>query len=152
MSDRLRALVRAVPAALAVVAAALAAAAPAAGRATAGPFVLVRLASLGTITWRCEGARYGLGYQLPAGTATTRLVFRVGTAGQAVRTATLQPGGALRLPASRSVVQRIALAQATEPRTLRASIRVTFAREPAFGYCRSYLPPRVRLFLRAVSH
>ena len=158
MSDRLRATVRAVLPALAVAAVSLAAAAPAgatrsdaASRGTAGPFLLVKLASLGTITWRCEGDRYGLGYRLPRASATTRLVFRVGTSRAPVRTAVLQRGG-MRLPARREVSQGISLTQMTEPRTLKALIRVTFAPVQNFAYCASYLPPRVQVSLRAVFH
>ena len=158
MNDRLRATVRAVLPMVAVAVVALLVAAPAdatgtraAGRVTAGPFVLVKLASLGTITWRCEGARYGLGYLLPRASATTRLVFRVGTARTPVRTAVLQHGG-MRLPARREVSQRISLTQMTEPRTLKALIRVTFAPVQNFAYCAAYLPPRVHVSLRPVFH
>jgi hypothetical protein len=158
MSHRLRAMVRALLSTVAVAAIALAATASGgatgtrdAGRVTAGPFLLVKLASLGTITWRCEGDRYGLGYRLPHASATTRLVFRVGTSRAPVQTAVLQRGG-MRLPARREVSQRISLTQMTEPRTLKALIRVTFAPVQNFAYCASYLPPRVQVSLRAVFH
>jgi len=106
-----------------------------------GPFLLVTLPSLGTVTWSCGGSRdheMALAFRVSATDATTMVKF---AAGHVARAVTLQPGQASRFPLLAPGQQRLTLAQATEVRTLRATLVVTF--DSTQSYCFSYLPPRI---------
>jgi hypothetical protein len=112
---------------------------------TRGPFVLVSVGELGTITWRCgeRGERYAIGYRGSPLSATTVVRARIGHR----RTRTVvNPGGRIRFPLVRARRQKITLAQATEPGVLRATIVADFG-AGSIAHCWSYAPPRVDLRL-----
>ena len=117
------------------------------GRTTArGPFFLVALPSLGTVTWvdlRCDaGGRkaFALGFRALSHSATTDVVLRA--SGRIVARRTIQPGERLRMPFLPAPRQRLSFVQATEPRTLRASVTVDFGlRSDRVAYCWDYTPP-----------
>jgi hypothetical protein len=114
-----------------------------------GPFPLVTLASLGTVTWRCNPHdlasvdRHGLGFRaLPqAATESVRLFF----GRRLVATRRLDPSQSTTFPQSRSRVQTLRIVQATEAGTLRATVRVDFL--PGRTYCWPYFPPRADVTL-----
>ena len=70
--------------------------------------------------------------------ATTAATF---IAGQTSRKVTLQPGQSTRFPLLAAGKQRLAIAQATEARLLRATVVATFS--PDQSYCFPYFPPRI---------
>ena len=135
------------PLLIVVLAVAIGGAAPAAplGHSTArGPFLLVGLPSLGTVSWRCDGrGHYALGFRVLAHSATTGLRFRAGTV---AKTAIAQPGEPIRFPYVHAHRQRLTVVQGNEVRTLRASVVVYFA--PHYTYCWSYLVPRINVAIR----
>ena len=109
-----------------------------------GPFLLVGLPSLGTVSWRCDGSgHYALGFHAFRRSADDGLRFH---AGRVTRTATVLPGKSIRFPYVNAHSQQLAVWQATEPRTLRATVKVYFA--PGYGYCWDYLVPRVEVSVR----
>ena len=55
----------------------------------------------------------------------------------------MQPGDRFRLPYLHARVQRLDIAQSTEPGTLAASVTVDFAPTAVVGYCYAYAPPRI---------
>jgi len=106
-----------------------------------GPFLLVALPSLGTVTWSCGGSgahHVALGFRVNPMDATTAVTFM---AGQANRQVTLQPGQSTRFPLLAPGKQRLAISQATEARSLRATVVATF--NPDQSYCFPYFPPRI---------
>ncbi|MDQ5820815.1 MAG: hypothetical protein M3540_05190 [Actinomycetota bacterium] len=107
-----------------------------------GPFLLVALPALGTVTWRCEQGteRYALGFR--ANRASSTAVLRLSTGAGTVRRATVDPGETLRLPYARGT-QRLAFVQQTGAGTLRATVTARFGEESAAAYCYAYLPPPV---------
>jgi hypothetical protein len=116
-----------------------------------GPFLLVSLPSLGTVTWRCDPERrpglapglpgLALGFRSFRGSATDRLRLRVGN--RTILTRVVQPGESVRLPYLRSRVQQLDIVQFTGAGTLRAFVRVNFVTPATATYCYPYLPPRV---------
>jgi hypothetical protein len=113
------------------------------GSATArGPFLLVTLPSLGTVTWRCEQTlgRYALGVRLPQSGATTMARLTIG--GRVVERVTVDPGEQWRFPAS-GRVQRLDLTQLTGAGTLQATVTVGFERRPVVSHCFAYSPPNL---------
>ena len=129
---------------VALAAAGLSAATPASQRAERGPFLLVALPSLGTVTWTCDARdaeRYALGFRAFGEGATLRLRLRAGR--KLIRAATVHPGRSVRFRFVRSRVQRLSLVQATKPGTLRAYVRVSFTRGASTPYCWRYAPPRL---------
>ena len=120
--------------------------AQAAGERAGGPFLLVALNSLGAVTWRCDlhdASRFGLGFRQFANTATTGITFRAGS--RVVARITTNPSQRVRFPLLRARKQQLSFIQATEARSLRATVSVDFARP--VDYCWSYLPPRTRVQL-----
>ena len=109
-----------------------------------GPFLLAGLPSLGSVGWRCDASGlYALSFHAFPDSADDYLRFR---AGAVTRTAHVQPGASVRLPFVNAHRQRLTLVQGTEPRTLRAFVRVYFA--PGYSYGRGYLVPRVDVAIR----
>ena len=107
-----------------------------------GPWLLTSVPSVGSITWRCSP--YALGFHAYASSATDRVSFRAG--GRTILSSTVQPGQTVRFPYVRSARQQVRITQATEPRTLQATVTVDFG-SAASPYCRPYLPPPVSLRL-----
>lgn len=108
-----------------------------------GPFLLVTLPSLGTVTWSCGGRRdreVALGFRVSAKDATTTVKFSAGTT---ARMLTLQPGQSARFPFFAPARQRLLIVQGTEARTLRASVVAMFSRDQS--YCFRYFPPRINV-------
>jgi len=107
-----------------------------------GPFFLVELPSLGTITWRtvtrAEGDWHGLGYRPTPPIATTKVKLRLRGRDVARRWVNED---AVRFPPFRNRIQVLRLSQATKPGTLKASISVDFGPETGGSYCLPYLPP-----------
>ena len=106
-----------------------------------GPFLLVALPSLGTVSWSCGGSgahHVALGFRANPKDATTAVTF---TAGQRGRKVTLQPGQSIRFPLLAPGKQRLAISQGTEARLLRATVVATFS--PNQSYCFPYFPPRI---------
>lgn len=115
-----------------------------------GPFLLVTLPSLGTVTWRCDPARKGpaadlpglaLGFRSPSNGATERVRLRAG--GRTIVSRVVQPGQRLNLPYLRTRVQQLDVTQTTGAGTLRAFITVDFAPHGSTTYCWPYAPPRI---------
>lgn len=107
-----------------------------------GPFLLVALPSLGTVTWSCGGPRdreVALTFRVPQTDATTMVKF---AAGHVARAVTLQPGQSTRFPLLAPGQQRLNITQGTEARTLRATVIATF--NSTQSYCFPYFPPRIR--------
>jgi hypothetical protein len=133
---------------LAVVSEAGAARAPQHAR---GPFLLVALPSMGSVTWRCDPARHpGLAPGLPAlalgfdgshASATEQIRLRV--RGRTILSRRSQPDESLQLPFLHARVQTIDLVQATSAGTLRASVTVRFLEGAVVPYCWPYAPPRI---------
>jgi hypothetical protein len=108
-----------------------------------GPFLLVALPSLGTVTWSCGGAsahQVALGVRVNPTDATTEVTF---AAGQTDRKVTLQPGQSTRFPLLAPGRQTLRVTQGTEARTLRATVVATF--NSTQSYCFPYFPPRIRV-------
>ena len=132
---------------IAVLALAVAGASPAARTTLAGergPFLLVGLPSLGTVSWRCdERGHYALGFHAFRLSADDGLRFH---AGKVTKAAGVRPGNSIRFPYVRARRQTLTVVQGTEPRTLRATVDVYFM--PRYDFCRSYLVPRVDVRIR----
>jgi|SRR5579862_3556469 len=120
-----------------------------------GPWPLVSLAALGTVTWRCDPeARPRIARGLPA----LALGFRVARLGQtghltlmigarAVVSRVIQPGEVMALPYLRAATQRLAITESGEDGTLQAAIVVTFQQHSLANYCWPYMPPDVHVHL-----
>lgn len=114
-----------------------------------GPFLLVALPALGTVTWRCTADRppdmthgphaLGLGFSAFRASATARIRLRVG--GRVRMSKTVDPGESVRFPLLQARIQRLELVQFTGAGTLRASVTVDLV-PPGTGWCYSYLPPK----------
>jgi hypothetical protein len=104
-----------------------------------GPFMLVQLPSLGTVTWTCKPAsgQFALGYRASPRFATTAIEHLVD--GRRVASIMVDPGDRVRFAFSDARRQVLRFVQGTGAGVLRASVRATF--EPTFSYCFSYLPP-----------
>jgi hypothetical protein len=126
-------------------------AATASPRKIRGPFPLVTLPSLGTVTWRCDPDRrpglaqgwpsLALGFRSPRASATTRL--RLHVRGRTIARRVVQPGSSTELPYLQSRVQHLELVQFTGAGTLRAFVKVSFVSPATATYCYPYLQPRV---------
>lgn len=119
----------------------VAASAAGAGDDGRGPFLLVALPSLGTVTWSCGGSsahHVALGYRVNSKEATTAVTL---VAGQTDRRVTLQPGQTTRFPLLAPGKQRLTISQGTEARLLRATLVATFSLDQS--YCFPYFPPRI---------
>ncbi len=120
-----------------------------------GPFLLVSLPAMGTVTWRCDRTRkpgvapglpgLALGFRAFRQSATDYLRLRA--AGRLILDRYVQPGQTVRLPFLQSTVQTIEIVQATGAGTLRASVKVNFLPGTTSTYCFPYLPPRVEVRL-----
>jgi hypothetical protein len=107
-----------------------------------GPFLLVSLPSLGTMTWRCDPARgpgYALGFRAFPISAEDLLRLHIGR--RTIVTRGILPGHGIRLPYLRSRVQQVNLVQGTEAGTLRAFVTVDFVPHGNV-YCYPYFPPK----------
>ena len=113
-----------------------------------GPFFLVKLPSLGTLTWRTATRNgkdwHGLGYRPTPPIATTFVGLRVGGRIVAGRTVNER---AVRFSLYPHRYQVVRLTQITEPRTLKATITVDFRPGSAGEYCALYVPPGLRITL-----
>ena len=109
------------------------------------PYVLTALADIGTVYWRYDcvhfhSPEWSLGVRM-FDTATTKVTYRLG---RLTRRVTLQPDEPAVWFRFRPERRRgLSFVQATEPGTLRASVRVTFGSDD----CQSYVPPRVSVQL-----
>ena len=107
-----------------------------------GPYLLVSLPAIGTVTWRCDNRRpdaFSLQFSAFAQSATD--VVRLRAKGHTVVTKQIHPGQRLQLPFLRARAQRLEIVQATGAGTLRASVVAEFL--PGGAYCFDYLPPRL---------
>jgi hypothetical protein len=124
---------------------AAAATAPTTAPQARGPFLLVTLPSLGTVTWTCDAAArrpsYGLGYRASPRFATTLIELRI--AGRVLTTRRIHPGRGLRFAARSARRQELLFVQGTGAGTLRARVSVDFAPLPPVTYCAPYAPPRL---------
>jgi hypothetical protein len=121
----------------------------------AGPWPLVSLASLGTVTWRCDPkARpqvapglpaLALGFRVAQLAQTGHLTLVIGT--KAVISRVIQPGQVIALPYLPAATQRLAISEGGEDGTLRATILVTFEQHSLSNYCWPYMPPDVQVHL-----
>lgn len=112
--------------------------------ATAGPFPLVTMPSLGNASWLCATQKemWGLSFRVDPRAATTTIRFR---AGARTRTVTLHPGERVRFPVLSARRQRLDVIQRIKPGTLRARLRVEFEMNGPVAHCYSYSPPRIDL-------
>jgi hypothetical protein len=116
-----------------------------------GPFLLVSLPSLGTVTWRCDPERkpglapglpgLALGFRSFRASATDRLSLQIGR--RTVLRRVVQPGEYIQLPYLRSQVQKLEIVQFSGAGTLRALVTVNFITPATATYCYPYLPPRI---------
>lgn len=116
-----------------------------------GPWLLVSLPALGTVTWRCDPSRHpGVAPGLPA-LALGFHAFRVGQSGEirlhlggrTILRRVIQPGRSITLPYLRARVQQLDISESGEDGTLRAFVTVYFAAGATSGYCWPYLPPKI---------
>ena len=115
-----------------------------------GPWNLVTLPALGTVTWRCDprgpatapglGA-LGLGFRVQELGATTNVRLHIGKTTLVRRR--LQPGQSILFPYARSRLQELELVQQTGAGKLVARVRVDFVPRLLSTYCYPYLPPRM---------
>jgi hypothetical protein len=116
-------------------------------RTPGGPFLLVALPALGTVTWRCDthdparSDRRALGFRAFKDAATEAITLRV--AGRAVAVHRLDPGRSVVFPWVRQRLLELDISQPTEPGTLRATVKVDFVPHRTYSYCWPYLPPRI---------
>ena len=112
-----------------------------------GPFLLVTLPSLGTVTWTCDVPErypsFALGYRASPRHATTALELRAG--GRVVARQRIQPGERVRFPFVRTRRQTLTLVQGTGAGTLTASVAVDFVPGLPVVYCVPYAPPAIRV-------
>ena len=112
-----------------------------------GPFQLVTLPSLGTVTWTCDVPErypsFALGYRASPRYATTSLELRAG--GRVVARGRIQPGQRVRFPFLRTRRQTLVLVQGTGAGTLTASVAVDFVPGLPVTYCVPYAPPEIRV-------
>lgn len=146
--------------ALGVVCALMLSAPSAASRQTArGPFLLVSLPALGTVTWRCDPAMkpgvapnlpgMALGFRAFVNSATDHI--RLHVRGRTITRRVVQPGDSIDLPYVRSRVQHLDLVQQTGAGTLRAFVTVDFVPHGPTTYCYRYLPPRIDVSVKPRS-
>jgi hypothetical protein len=113
-----------------------------------GPSFLVRLPSLGTVTWRTvtQNGRdwHGLGYRPVPPVATTIVALRVG--GRTVTRRRIDEQ-VLRFQLFPNRFQVLTLSQMTEPGTLKAAVTVDFKPGAVAAYCEPYFPPGLRITL-----
>jgi len=130
--------------------------ATATGAKVRGPWRLVSLASLGTVTWRCDPNRHpGLASGLPGlalGFSSSALqsgVIHLRVGGRTIVTRRI-PASPINLRYLHKRVQRLDIQVGGENGTLRAFVVVDFAAGATSGYCWPYTPPKteVRLFPR----
>jgi hypothetical protein len=124
-----------------------------------GPWALVSLASLGTVTWRCDPTAsphvaaglpaLGLGFRVADLGQTGHLTLLVGS--KSIVSREIQPGEVVTLPYLRARNQRLAISEGGEDGTLRAVVNVAFAQPSVSNYCWPYMPPDVRVHL-SVRH
>jgi hypothetical protein len=129
------------------------------GRASAdtvrGPWMLVSLASLGTVTWRCDPRRnpglapelpgLALGFNSARSGQTESISLRA--AGRTIVARILPPGQTAQLPYLQTRIQRLDINASGEDGTLHGAITVDFAAHSVSGYCWSYMPPAVTVQL-----
>lgn len=94
-----------------------------------GPFLLVSLSSLGTVTWRCDPstkpgvapglAAMALGFRADVASATDHVRFHV--CHRTILRRVVQPGESIKLPYVRSRVQQLDIVQQTGAGTLEPS-------------------------------
>jgi len=113
-----------------------------------GPFFLVRLPSLGTLTWRTVTRDrtdwHALAYRPTPPIATTEVNLRAG--GRVVSRRRVDEQ-AVRFPLRRDRIQVVTLTQMTEPGTLKASVTVDFKPGVTYTYCAPYAPPGLKIVL-----
>jgi hypothetical protein len=129
-----------------LVLAALVAVSPIAARPVAarGPYLLVSLASLGTVTWRCNPARepsLALGFRAFKSSADSYVRLHARRRTYANRH--VIPDQAVSFPFIAPQRQQLDISQGTEAGELRAYITVDFAAPSAESHCWSYAPPLV---------
>jgi hypothetical protein len=108
-----------------------------------GPWLLVSLAALGTVTWRCDPARHpGLALGFRASPTGQDGSLRLRARGRTVSTHTFRPRQTIELPYLRAATQRLDITEGGENGSLRASVTVGFDANSG-GYCFSYMPPKV---------
>jgi hypothetical protein len=114
-----------------------------------GPFLLVTLPSLGTVTWTCDvSARYpsfALGYRASPRYADTLVELRA--RGRRIARRTVLPGQHARFPFLSSRTQTLEFVQGTGAGVLRAFVSVDFVPGLPVVYCWPYAPPAVRVLV-----
>jgi len=131
----------------------LSAPAAASRRTTRGPFLLVSLPALGTVTWRCDPslkpgvapglAAMALGFRAFVDSATDHI--RLHVRDRTITTRVVQPGDSVDLPYVRSRVEQLDIVQQTGAGALRAFVTVDFVPHLPTTYCYPYLPPRIEV-------
>ena len=111
-----------------------------------GPFLLVSLPALGTVTWTCAPTRaapYRLGFNAFRESATDEVRFHVGP--RTIERRTVQPGDRVNFLWERSRLQQLDIVQGIKPGTLRAFVKVRF--RARFEHCASCMPPRLEVLV-----
>ncbi len=107
------------------------------------PAPLLTVPELGTFAWTCRRNATTITFTVGAGEASTRVSYPARSGQQRARL--IHPGGSVTARLTSS--QRWTLVQATEPRTVRATVSI---QDPAT--CLAYVPPEASLDLRGRSH
>jgi len=113
-----------------------------------GPFLLVSLASLGTVTWRCDPVRQAglaLGFRAFATSADAETRLIVGS--RTVRRSHVVPGARVSYPYLAATVQKLEIVQGTEAGTVRTLITVDFGAPSGPSLCWPYAPPKTTVSL-----
>jgi hypothetical protein len=119
-----------------------------------GPWPLVSVAELGTVTWRCDPSKHpGLAHGLPAlalgfhSSAPQSGGIRLRADGRTIVTRAIPTGKTITFPYLHTRVQNLAIWEGGEDGTLRAFVRVDFAARATSGYCWAYMPPKTEVRL-----
>ena len=107
------------------------------------PAPLLNVPDIGTFAWTCRRRSTTITFTVDSGAASTRVGYPERSGNR--RTRLIHPARSVTAVLTKS--QRWTLAQATEPRTLRAIVSI----EPP-PTCLAYVPPATTLDLRGDSH
>jgi hypothetical protein len=112
-----------------------------------GPFLLVSLPTLGTVTWSCDPSKnpyWSLGFNASSG-ANDSVRFHVGS--RTIVSRTLRSGQSIQFPRVDSEVEQVDVVdRSVKTGLLRAYVKVDFV-IGNYSYCWPYLPPRLVVHL-----
>jgi hypothetical protein len=110
-----------------------------------GPWVLVSLPGMGSLSWGCDSRRHGfrtyvLRFDAGQATADERVTLVAG--GRTLYSRVIRSPARLVFPPAPVARRTLRIEQATEPGVLRVVVAVDFAARPVSpSHCRPWLPP-----------